>query len=74
LALGDVGEFKVQMFSLIQMFNRIPILKFSTTPPFAKPMLVAVTFSPISIRSKVLKNYRMERIVTFLLQFYMGVV
>ena len=28
--LCDVGELEVQMFNLVQMLNRIPMLKFST--------------------------------------------
>lgn len=34
--LCDVGEFKVQMFKLAQMLNRIPMLKFSTSAPISQ--------------------------------------
>jgi len=32
LQLGEVGELKVQMFMLAQMYNRIPNVQFSTEP------------------------------------------
>jgi hypothetical protein len=31
--LAEVGEFKAQMFNLVQMFNRIPNVQFSTSAP-----------------------------------------
>ena len=31
--LGEGGEIEVQMFILVQMYNRIPMLKFSTNAP-----------------------------------------
>ncbi|NJS16948.1 MAG: hypothetical protein HC787_09125 [Nostocaceae cyanobacterium CSU_2_110] len=31
--LAEGGEFKVQMFNLLQMLNRIPMLKCSTNAP-----------------------------------------
>ena len=34
--LCDVGEFKVQMFNLLQLPNRIPMLKFSTSAPISQ--------------------------------------
>jgi len=33
LWLGEGGEFKVQMFILVQMLKRIPLLKLSTKAP-----------------------------------------
>ena len=33
LGLCEVGELEVQMFNLAQMFNRIPMPKFSTKAP-----------------------------------------
>jgi hypothetical protein len=33
LGLAEVGDFKAPMFNLAQMFNRIPMLKFSTSAP-----------------------------------------
>ena len=35
LGLGEEGELKVQMFSLVQMFNRIPNVEVSTSAPFS---------------------------------------
>jgi hypothetical protein len=34
--LCDVGEFEVQMFNSVQMPNRIPMLKFSTSAPISQ--------------------------------------
>jgi len=31
--LAEGGEFKVQMFMIVQMLDRIPLLKFSTNAP-----------------------------------------
>ncbi len=42
--LGEVGEFKVQMFKLVQKFNRIPMLKFSTKAPILPNQCYAVGF------------------------------
>jgi hypothetical protein len=33
LVLCDGGKIKAQMFSLVQMFNRIPNVQFSTSVP-----------------------------------------
>jgi len=33
LGLGEGGEIEAQMFSLVQMFNRIPNVQFSTKAP-----------------------------------------
>jgi hypothetical protein len=33
LGLCEGGEIEVQMFNLAQMFNKIPLLKFSTIAP-----------------------------------------
>jgi hypothetical protein len=32
LGLAEVGELKVQMFNVVQMYNRIPNVQFSTEP------------------------------------------
>ena len=34
--LCDVGELKAQMFNSVQKFNRIPMLKFSTSAPISQ--------------------------------------
>lgn len=34
--LCDVGKIKGQMLNLVQMFNRIPMLKFSTSAPISQ--------------------------------------
>ena len=33
LGLGEVEELEVQMFNIAQMFNSIPVFKFSTNAP-----------------------------------------
>lgn len=63
--LAEGGEFKVQMFILVQMLNRIPMLKCSTNAPLlANPCWRFGLFIMVSSKLQNLKIFHILKVCT----------